>query len=393
MEKSAEAMDEALKFMENATNVEVWVQAAYTNKLLGKNERAAQTLGTIIRNFPSYHGIARINFHAAVLLLKLKRFDQACAHLLACMQHGGTEPYSMNDLQFFMSRFYENWAKTEAEESKMEIAMQGYRKVFNQKLERGDTTEESVEAWLNNTDTWREYGDRCSMGGHFVFTADLFKEAIMKDPSKSEKNSKLHFGLSKAYYRCGSIGKAIKKAKDAIAMNPNNTQMQVTLDAWKNPVPHFKEDVALSIGELLGVYMDGKQHPSHAVRLKHVKTQEMLDVRSKSKRIALVQRESQIVKLESTNFSVEKEKRNLPWYKLKLHIQEAARQYYKIKIHQMLVYHKTTGIEMASGELVSITKMTAVLGLLCFDSNPAAKASLLRASAVLLQKASEQVSE
>ena len=53
LERSAEAYEEALKFMENAMDVEVWVEATFTNQLLGKNERAAQTLGTIMRRFPN----------------------------------------------------------------------------------------------------------------------------------------------------------------------------------------------------------------------------------------------------------------------------------------------------------------------------------------------------
>jgi len=182
--KSADAMDESLKFMENATDVEQWVQAAYTNKLLGKNERAAQTLGTIIRNFRTYHGIGRINFAASVLLMTLKRFDQACAYLFQCMESGGTEPYSMSDLQFFMSRFHENWARVEAEASKMEIAKIGYTQVHAQKLERGDITIPTVDEWLQDPNTWREYGDKCSIGGHFNMTVDLYLEALEKDPAK-----------------------------------------------------------------------------------------------------------------------------------------------------------------------------------------------------------------
>ena len=65
LEKSSEAYDECLKFMENATDVECWIQASYLNQLLGRLERAAQTLGTIIRNFPKYHDLARINLYTS----------------------------------------------------------------------------------------------------------------------------------------------------------------------------------------------------------------------------------------------------------------------------------------------------------------------------------------
>jgi len=387
LEKSSDAMDEALKFMENATNVEVWVQAAYVNQLLGKNERAAQTLGTIIRNFQSYHGIARINLAAAVLLMQLKRFDQACAYMFQCMQHGGSEPYSMTDLHFFMSRFHDNWARVEADDSKAEIAQQGYAQVHAQKLESGEIAIGDKDEWLKDPLTWREYGDKCCVGGHFNLSVDLYSEALEKDPSRTPQNAKFHFGLAKAYYRCGKVGKAIKKIKDAINMSDDNPQMIATLDAWKNPTPHFAEDIALTVEDLLGVYLDGKPHPSHLVKRRDYKllSPAGTKVTQSGRKLTIPQRVTPLIVLEKQP-SI-KEKNAGKWLVLRRKIKESARQYFKMKIHQSLVYKKSKEIDAGGGKRKTITSMTATLGCLCYESSPTAKPVLLRACAILLQKA------
>jgi tetratricopeptide (TPR) repeat protein len=88
LEKSCDAYEEALKFMENAIDVECWISAAYTNQLLGRSERAAQTLGTIIKKFPNYKYMARISLQSAIILAHLGRYDQSARYMDQCIEVG-----------------------------------------------------------------------------------------------------------------------------------------------------------------------------------------------------------------------------------------------------------------------------------------------------------------
>ena len=119
LEKSCDGYEEALKSMENATNVEVWVQSAFLHQLVGRTERAAQTLATIIRSFPHYSGLARICLQAAMILSHLHRYDQALSHLQRCIDKGGANPYSSRDLTFFLAWINEVWGKEDAIEEKV----------------------------------------------------------------------------------------------------------------------------------------------------------------------------------------------------------------------------------------------------------------------------------
>ncbi|GMI45359.1 hypothetical protein TrCOL_g8772 [Triparma columacea] len=180
----------------------------------------------------------------------------------------------------------------------------------------------------------------------------MYKEAIIRG-SNVDVGYNMHFGLAKARYRCGDIGKAIKTLKKAVSLEPDSMQLKSTLEAWRNPKPHFNEDIALTIPTLLSVYLDGLPHPSRTnVHLHKVKSKK---------------RPSMPVELERM-VSI----RSLPWHKLKYHIQSAARQFYKMKI-----------LETGSDDPHTV----ATLGCLCYDRSLLAKPHLIRACAILLKRA------
>ena len=352
LEKSCDAYEEALKFMENAIDVECWVQAAYTNQLLGRSERAAQTLGTIMKNFPNYADGSRICLQAAVILTHLGRFDQAVNYLTQVHEKGDVpNPYSSRDLVFIEARINEKWGAEEGDPEKTAVAMKLYETCFQAKKERGDIDLPDVETWLHQGSTWRDYGEKCSIGGHFTFTIDLFRQAVDRDPDGSN-SAKLIFGLAKAQYRCGNVGEAIRQLKKAVRIDPKNKQLAATLEAWKNPKPHFKDDIALSIEQLLGVYLDGKAHPMRQIHVHKVLTRK---------------RPSKPIELERA-ITV----KSLPWRKLRYHVQAAARQFYKMKVL------KDEGKD---------PRMIATLGMLCFDRSMLSKGHIMRASAIFLKRA------
>ncbi|GMH58109.1 hypothetical protein TL16_g02539 [Triparma laevis f. inornata] len=354
LEKSCDGYDEALKFLKNATNVEVWVQSAYLSQLLGRTERAAQTLNTIIKSFPHYHDIARISLQAAMILSHLHRYEQALKHLQHCIDKGGANPYSSRDLMFYIARIHEVWGKEEAMEDILKVGMDTYAEVWQEKFKRGDAKEKTCEQWLANPEVWKEYGDKCSVAGHFFFTADMYKECISRLGDNYKAAHTLHFGLAKARYRCGNVGKAIKSLKEALKLKPDSAQLQHTLNSWKHPKMHLSEDVALPIPTLLGVYLDGQTHPNR----KNIHLRRVLTSKRPSKPVEL----EKAVSIKS-----------IPWHKLRYHVQAAARQFYKLKI-----------LEEGQG---NDPQAIATLGCLCFDKSFMAKGHLMRACAIFLKRA------
>ena len=356
LERSYDAYENALKSIENATDIDVWLDATYVCQLLGRPEQAAQMLNNVLMKFPNHKDSARRYLQAAILMSHLHRYKVALSYMENCVSGGGANPYTKSDLLFVMARIKEMWGKEEALRDKSDEAEKLYADLFAQMKKSGEIKAKDLEYWLGNPGTWKEYGDKCSAAGHFFFSANMYKEALTRLKDDKKKQAALQFSLSKARYRCGDVEKAVKELKIALSLDPGNLQLQHTLDAWVNAAPNFHDDMSLAIPVMLGVFLDGQDHPLK----KDVALLNAKDSKSATSNVSKVELSSSAISLKSS------------WLKLRYHIQSAARQFYKAKV-----------LDLGQADRGTI----ATLGCLCFDKSITAKPHLMRACAILLKRA------
>jgi tetratricopeptide (TPR) repeat protein len=78
------AWDKAFEHLDNASKVDCWLDASQVRIHAGDFERAAQTLGVLVRSFPKFEGLAAVSLTASSILQQLGNFDQAKAYM--CVQ-------------------------------------------------------------------------------------------------------------------------------------------------------------------------------------------------------------------------------------------------------------------------------------------------------------------
>ena len=80
---SNNAWDKAFEHLDNASNVECWLQASNVRIHMGDFERAAQTLGVLVRSFPKYSRLSAVSLTSASILQKvrLSKVDAGCIYI------------------------------------------------------------------------------------------------------------------------------------------------------------------------------------------------------------------------------------------------------------------------------------------------------------------------
>ena len=116
--KSSWAWDKALNHVKIACDVGCWRESATVLISLGDYPRAAQTLGVLVRSFPSYPMLQAVQLEAAMILFQMKRYDQAVVYARLSLQTNRLPaPMTHADVMFFMARIYDKLA-IEADEAR-----------------------------------------------------------------------------------------------------------------------------------------------------------------------------------------------------------------------------------------------------------------------------------
>ena len=112
------AFSEALKHLENASDIKVWISAAETKLCLGQYSEAAMCLGTLMRQIGggimerSLPDMGKVCLTVVELLMELGKFQQAEAYLYDAMVRGAEGVLTNVDLLFYMARLHGKWSET-----------------------------------------------------------------------------------------------------------------------------------------------------------------------------------------------------------------------------------------------------------------------------------------
>ena len=282
------AWDKAFEHLDNASKVDCWLDASQVRIHSGEFERAAQTLGVLVRSFPHYEGLSTVSLLASTILQHMGNFEQSRAYMYEAMQRGAPSPYTQIDLTFMMGRIYEQWGEDASVAEMSDSERQGLKKTagnayFAVYTNLKDTDSPLVmegdsgipmafNVWVNSAATWRWFAEKASLGSNFLAAGMMYEQAIKRDTSLSGTNlrSILCFGLAKCLARYGNMQgarkwlhealegtdeyKITRRGSNVLPSANDSSQMQVILDAWENPTSKFDDEMAMPIPRLLAGY-------------------------------------------------------------------------------------------------------------------------------------------
>ena len=239
-------------------DVVFWNEYVRVLQLTGNNETAALTMKEILTNFPGSEAYPTYLFATGAIYKALGQHEIASDYLFEATQIGPPKLFSKLDMMFIISRNIE-----ESNKNKDDDGADAYEMVHEHLVIDGILPAEvTYHDWISNSDTWRTLADKCQIVGLFPLATDLYGQALLRDQLAYMK-SKLWFGFAKACAKSGRSSEAQLAIKQALTIDPFNSQLISTRKAWSEDRPSFE-----AIVDNLHAIIDGlpEVKDKHALR-------------------------------------------------------------------------------------------------------------------------------
>jgi hypothetical protein len=149
-------------------------------------------------------------------------------------------------MMFLISRNIEEYSKQRGENCD-----DAYRMVFDhEKLEGHIDEEVDYDKWINDCDTWRILGDKCTLHGMYSIARDLYGQGLLRDELSFLK-SKMWFSFAKSCNRCGRTSDAQLAIKQALTMDAYNKQLLSTIKYWSQTSNNFEQLIDSGLEQIL----------------------------------------------------------------------------------------------------------------------------------------------
>ncbi len=218
----------------------VWLSYARVLQNLGARKEALEKLKYMSLNFHGDPNSANYMFYIGALLKAEGHHDEAANFLFEATQSGPPRFFSKLDMMFIISRNIEEEGMKQGEPNE-----EAYEMVFQHlKLEELIDQDLMYDTWINDSQTWRTLGDKCAVHGVYSLATDLYAQGLMKDMNAFRK-PKLWFGFAKACHRCNRDSDAKLAIKQALTMDPYNSQLLRADYVLENPSHGFEEVIEM----------------------------------------------------------------------------------------------------------------------------------------------------
>ena len=239
------AYEKALEDPEIAEEANTWLEYSKVLMHLGEADLGIKTITTMLRKFQGDGNSALYHLTAGAILSSVGKYEQAGHYFFETIQMGLPKFFNKSDLMFILSRSFEQLGYETRTDSSGPVE-DGYVMVFTHmlsetgsELESATASAESLKAdkellyddWISNFETWRNVGDKCAMHGLFNLAADLYGQGLVRD-SKAFSKASLWFRFAKSCFRCARTSDAQLAVKQAVTLDPNNSQCNVALNTW-----------------------------------------------------------------------------------------------------------------------------------------------------------------
>ena len=144
--------------------------------------------------------------------------------------------FGKGDLLFLLARAYEAWGLADGASPAGLTAGRTARSLWK-KLGRVSAPDGDAEAWARDARTWRDVGDKCAFAGLDHLAADLYAEALRRDPGRATRA--LWYRLAKAERLRGRPAAATAALRSALAVprrrgSRSDGQLAAVLRAWES---------------------------------------------------------------------------------------------------------------------------------------------------------------
>lgn len=238
--------EESFKHIENLGNHRLLIDFCRVLQHSGEEERAAQIAMEIVKTFEHSPEYANYLFYTGCLYKSLGKHEQASTYLFESIQQGPPRYFSKLEMMFLISRNIEENSKLRGENCD-----DAYRMVFDHEKLEGHVDEEvDYDGWINNSETWRILGDKCTLHGMYSIARDLYGQGLLRDETSFLK-PKMWFSFAKSCYRCGKTSDAQLAIKQALTMDGYNKQLQSTIKNWSQTRNNFEMKINEGLEEIL----------------------------------------------------------------------------------------------------------------------------------------------
>lgn len=225
-----------IQHIDNISHPDVLIEYCRVLQHSGEEEKASQIALEVIKTFEHSIEYANYVFYVGCLQKSLGMHDKAATYLFEAMKQGPPRYFSKLEMMFLISRNIEENAKRRGENCD-----DAYRIVFDhEKLEAHIQEDAVYENWINNSDTWRRLGDKCTIVGVYSLARDLYGQGLLRDELAFLK-PKQWFGFAKSCYRSGRMSDAVLSLEQALTMDPTNQQFRYYLSRWSSCRNSFEE--------------------------------------------------------------------------------------------------------------------------------------------------------
>ena len=252
------AYEIALESPELSEDSELWLEYSKVLMHLGEADLGVKAMTTMMRKFQADGNASLYHLTAGAMLSSMGKYEQAGHYFFETIQLGLPKFFTKSDLMFILSRSFEQLGyetKTDASEP----VEDGYLMVFSHMLSEsgpgsdndgegdGDSTVASNEEliyddWISSFETWRAIGDKCAMHGLFNLAADFYGQGLVRD-STAFLRASLWFRFAKSCFRCARTSDAQLAVKQAVTLDPNNSQCNMALNSWSSYTNNLQEAI------------------------------------------------------------------------------------------------------------------------------------------------------
>lgn len=257
--------DLAMHHMENVIDVTFWIEYSRVLESMGDSKKAVTIVQRLLFSFeespeistyllyagsalkvPATHFSYRLYTATLFCIQTLTHlslhthawkaqgdFDRAGSYFFEAMNLGPPRQFTRVDMLFIVARTLEESSQVVAATSGGEPEMSGYRMCYDYIVEDGLVARgTSFDDWIGDCQTWCNVADKCALHHCFTLAADLYGRGLYRD-KKAFQRPTLWVRFAKANFRCGRLAEGKVGLKQALSIDPYNSQIKEQLRIWE----------------------------------------------------------------------------------------------------------------------------------------------------------------
>jgi tetratricopeptide (TPR) repeat protein len=227
------AYTNALRFVENTLNPEVWAEAARLYLCLGAFEACADAGRRVVSSFASSALATEVLFIAAIALKQLGVYDEAVTYL----EYLETSPPASAPkqlVQIVLALTHDQMGNAKEASKAYARCFDDAKRALRSRERRGDDVLElkarSWQTWHADPRLWLRMTLLAEVADHWILAVELQKEAVRRT---QPPDASAHWRLAECAWRARQVEDAVKAGDEACRLAPKHRFYREVLGLWK----------------------------------------------------------------------------------------------------------------------------------------------------------------